>query len=288
MSGFEEGINPRIVALSLGAGVQSSVMALLLSREDERLMSQGYRKPDCAIFADTGWEPRNVYEHLDWLETQLTFPVVRVSAGNLREDTEKAQNVTGGQFITIPLYTNKQGKHGKLYRQCTTQYKIIPIIKHLRMMMGATGRPVPKGEIAWQLIGISMDEVVRMKPARDYWIENQWPLIDLRMTRSDCKEWFESEYPGRKLPRSACIICPFHSVSEWRYLKDNAPEDYEEAVTFDQAIRTEAHPIHKSLDGLAYLHRSMRPLSEVVDAAEQDDLRQPSLFSEECEGLCGV
>ena len=42
--------------------------------------------PDCAIFADTGWEPKRVYEWLDWLSTQLSFPVHRVSKGNIRDD----------------------------------------------------------------------------------------------------------------------------------------------------------------------------------------------------------
>ena len=54
--------------LSLGAGVQSSCMALMAEQGYE-----GFEKPDCAIFADTGWEPAAVYRHLDWLETQLSF-----------------------------------------------------------------------------------------------------------------------------------------------------------------------------------------------------------------------
>jgi hypothetical protein len=43
--------------LSLGAGVQSTT--LLLMSLDGTLP-----KVDCAIFADTGWEPARVYEHL--------------------------------------------------------------------------------------------------------------------------------------------------------------------------------------------------------------------------------
>ncbi|MGZ2991111.1 hypothetical protein AAER26_00050, partial [Pseudomonas aeruginosa] len=44
--------------------------------------------PDCAIFADTGWEPKAVYEHLAWLRSPnvLPFPVHIVSAGDLRAD----------------------------------------------------------------------------------------------------------------------------------------------------------------------------------------------------------
>ena len=66
--------------ISLGAGVQSTTMALMAAHGDITPM------PDCAIFADTGAEPLAIYQHLDWLETKLPFPVHRVSAGNLRDE----------------------------------------------------------------------------------------------------------------------------------------------------------------------------------------------------------
>ena len=50
-----EGSSPspiRLRALSLGAGVQSTTMALLAAHGEVGPMR------DCAIFADTGWEPR--------------------------------------------------------------------------------------------------------------------------------------------------------------------------------------------------------------------------------------
>lgn len=59
--------------LSLGAGTQSSVLALLLSGSDPRLVERGYPKPDAAVFADTGWEPDYVYRHLEWLEGYWTI-----------------------------------------------------------------------------------------------------------------------------------------------------------------------------------------------------------------------
>ena len=57
--------------ISLGAGVQSSVMALKAACGELTPM------PELAIFADTQYEPSAVYEHLAWLETQLPFPVQR-------------------------------------------------------------------------------------------------------------------------------------------------------------------------------------------------------------------
>ena len=47
--------------LSLGAGVQSSTLALMAAHGEIEPM------PDCAIFADTGDEPKDVYEWLKWL-----------------------------------------------------------------------------------------------------------------------------------------------------------------------------------------------------------------------------
>ena len=57
---------PLIRILSLGAGVQSSTMALMAEEGEFGV------KPDAAIFADTGWEPSPVIEHLEWLKTQVS------------------------------------------------------------------------------------------------------------------------------------------------------------------------------------------------------------------------
>lgn len=72
----------RLRALSLGAGVQSTTLALMAAHGEIGPM------PDCAIFADTGWEPQAVYDHLEWLMSGnvLPFPVHIVSAGNIRDD----------------------------------------------------------------------------------------------------------------------------------------------------------------------------------------------------------
>lgn len=71
----------KLRVLSLGAGVQSTTLALMAAHGEIGPM------PDCAIFADTGWEPRAVYEHLAWLRSPnvLPFPVHIVSDGNIRE-----------------------------------------------------------------------------------------------------------------------------------------------------------------------------------------------------------
>ena len=63
---------PTLRILSLGAGVQSSCLALMAQ---EGLTKH---KPDYMIFADTGWEPSFVYEHVEYLKKAITIcPITR-------------------------------------------------------------------------------------------------------------------------------------------------------------------------------------------------------------------
>ena len=278
-------------AVSLGAGAQSTVLALLLSRSDRRLAELGYPKPNVAIFADTGWEPEYVYRHLDWLEEQLRFPVIRVAEGNLKVNLRQGRTASGHRFVDVPLFTvNGDGKKGMLRRQCTNHYKIRPIYRRIRKLAGGErGRPFPKDSHVEMWLGISLDEALRMKPSREPWVEHRWPLVDLGMSRSDCVEWFDSEFPGRHLPRSACVICPYRSDEHWIELKRSEPASYEEAVQFDRWLRTSTEtPVRKLLNGRPYLHSARRPLASVIEQREREGANEISDFNNECEGLCGV
>lgn len=269
--------------LSLGAGVQSTTMALMAAHGE-------IERPDCAIFADTGWEPRKVYEHLEWLTRQVHnhFPVHVVSAGNILSDIDlvlEGKAIRGmGRAATAPFFAiGKDGKGAPLRRQCTNHYKIEPINAKLREMLGLKPRQrLPKTPVVQVLIGISMDEIYRMKPAQEAWIERQWPLIDKRMTRSDCLLWMERNgYPTP--PKSSCVGCPYHSDAEWRRIRDEAPVEFSEAVALDKRIRGGFGGTRSKL----FLHRSLKPLDE-VDLSTAEERGQGNLFNNECEGMCGV
>ena len=263
-------IEPKLRVISLGAGVQSSTMALMAARGDIGPM------PDCAIFADTGWEPRKVYDWLEWLETQLPFPVYRVVAGNLRENAINGVNVTGHNYQEIPWY----GDSGMGKRQCTNKYKLEPIAKKQRELLGYAARQRIPGGSCEVWIGISMDEMQRMKDARNKWQINRWPLIEAGMSRRDCLKWMaERQYPTP--PKSSCLGCPFKSNSQWRELRDNDPEGWADACLVDNAIR-------ETRRRKQYMHRSLKPLSEVdlSTAAERGQVEFG--FLQECDGMCGV
>lgn len=268
-----------LTVISLGGGVQSSVMALMAAEGIIKPM------PDFAIFADTGWEPAGVYRHLDWLEAQLPFPVRRIQKSNIRDDILAGTNSTGQSFSSIPAFVrSKSGKSGLAKRQCTREYKLTPIETELRDLLGLGYRQaVPEGVFVELWIGISRDEIIRMKQSRQRWIENYWPLIELlKMTRDDCEQWFAEHYPGRTLPRSACIGCPYHTDSEWAAMKQFDRESWDDAVFVDAALRASGRA--ERFGGEMYLHSSLQPLDAVEFAASS----QMQLFGDECEGLCGV
>lgn len=264
-----------MTVLSLGAGVQSSTLALMMAAGE-------LEAPDCAIFADTQAEPGAVYRWLDWLEQQLPFPVYRVSKGSLRDYTLNA--IAGGRFVNPPFFTsNDSGGKGMLRRQCTREFKIEPIHKKLRELVGLKPRQrAPRETLVMQFIGISLDEAQRMKPAREHWIENRWPLVDLGMTRMHCLEWMRSH--GYPLPtKSACTFCPYHDDRTWRDMKAGDPDSWADAVRIDEAIRGGFRGTHQRL----YVHQSLRPLVD-VDLRIAEDFGQVDAFANECEGLCGV
>ena len=270
--------NATLRYLSLGAGVQSSVLALMASRGEVDPM------PDFAVFADTQWEPQRVYEHLSWLEQELTFPVYRVSMGNIRS---LAIGSTQGDWSPgLPAFISTE-KRGMIGRQCTNTFKIQPIQKKVRELMGLKkGQRFPKDTKVECWMGISRDEIQRVKDSRDWWVINRFPLIERMMTRHDCRIWFEENYPERTLARSACIGCPYHNDLEWRQMRDADPVSWDDAVEFDKALRSGNRNAFGAKEPV-YLHSSMVPLDQ-VDLSNAADRGQLDLFTNECEGMCGV
>lgn len=270
---------PTLRLISLGAGVQSSTLALMAANGVVGPM------PDGAIFSDTGAEPAAVYQWLDWLEEKLPFPVHRVSGGDLRHDVLKSALDLGRHAATPPFFTLTADGGGKgiLRRQCTKDYKIEPIRRKVRQLLGAprTGR-VPAGLLVEQWIGISLDEVQRMKPSRDTWTVHRWPLVDARMSRGDCLQWMERRgYP--RPPRSACTFCPYHNDAEWRAIKNGPADEWASVVELDKSIRSGVKGTRDRL----YLHRSCVPIDE-IDFSTAEDRGQLNMFGNECEGMCGV
>jgi hypothetical protein len=250
--------------------------------------------PDFAVFADTQAEPTSVYKWLDWLETQLPFPVIRVTKGSLTEETlkvrvkEKSKYGNGITYLrtNIPVYglmPNGEVRNA-VGRSCTADFKVAPILKEIRKRCGI--KHGQKNITVTQWLGISYDEMQRMKLPSNAWTQHRWPLIEKRMTRSHCKDWMaKNGYP--EPPRSACYYCPFHSDEEWRRLKTEDPVHFQKAVEFDSTFRRLQNQNPGGLRIEVFLHGSCKPLDE-VDFTDKHKDQLGFDFSSECEGMCGL
>jgi hypothetical protein len=261
--------------LSLGAGVQSSTIALMAHVGDLPPI-------DHAIFADTQSEPAAVYRQLEWLRGVLSFPVHVVTKGSLRQEILDASAGIAKAWGRPPLFiTNPDGSEGMTRRQCTVDYKIDVIQKQIRALAGiAVGSRGPRAVVVEQLFGISLDEAHRMRDPDFRWLRYAYPLIDRRLTRADCLAWLVRHGFPRP-PKSACTFCPYHSDRMWRDMQTQDPVSFADAVRVDDALRSGADFL---LTGVPYLHRQRIPL-RLVDFSRGG---QGDLFGDECAGVCGV
>jgi hypothetical protein len=261
-------MNEPIHIISLGAGVQSSTMALMAAHGEIMPM------PKFAIFADTGDEQHAIYEWLFDLTKLLPFPTL-----NARRKTELNLNLSDmiverGHTQIPAWFAGKDGRGALGKRQCTSKWKIEAIERRIREHLGLVRRRIPNGSVI-QWIGISLDEAHRMKPSRNNWQTNRWPLIELRMRRHDCLLWLMKHgYPTP--PKSACVYCPYQDDSRWRKLKKENGADWRLAKRVEASL----------LPG-EFLHRSLKPLDQ-VDFSTDEDHGQQVMFGNECEGMCGV
>jgi hypothetical protein len=222
---------------SYGGGTQSAAIAVLVARGE-------LPRPERIVIADTGREATETWEYTD----QVIGPLL--GAAGLTVD------VIPHEYATVDLYS-KQGdllipavtKGGRLPTFCSVEWKQRPVRRYLRSQGYGPSRPV----IMW--LGISIEEVHRIKPADVNWIEHQWPLAwDIRMNRADCVALVE----GAGLPtppRSSCWMCPHRSNAEWRRLRDHYSGDWDKAIALDEQIR------QKDTRGGLWLHRQRVPLT---------------------------
>ncbi|MFJ4688855.1 hypothetical protein [Streptomyces sp. NPDC088789] len=250
-------------------------------------------KVDYAIFADTGWEPKAVYSHLDRLEREIAKPagirILRVSSGNIRRDALDPEH----RFASMPLHIlNEDGRPGMTRRQCTGEYKVKPIKRKVRELLGYPyPARIPRDVHVEQWVGISTDEFHRAKDSDVKYMHNRHPLItDMGWSRADCVRYLTS-IGLAGTPKSSCLGCPFHGNAQWRAIRDESPEEWADVVEFDTAIRegnARANANGNRLLGQAFLHRSRVPLGEApidrVTAAEWAAL-QPEIDALGAAGL---
>jgi hypothetical protein len=306
--GQAEGSKSQMRILNLGAGVQSTTIALMGVKNwyywscSEPLPYPAVGLIEFAIFADTQEEPDAVYRHLEWLtlQTKKWFPILRRTAGKLGDNLVHGVNLQGKRFISIPSFTaEKEGKkYGITKRQCTAEYKVDVVERTIRReLLGLrSGQRIPNDLDITQVYGLSYDEpgrIARLKSRKaGSKLKAAFPLFEMEMTRGGCKTWLKKQVIPHEVPRSACVFCPYKRNNEWRRLRDEDPIGWHRAIEIDRAIRDHDLTCAGGMKQLQYLHDSCVPLeqADLSTLDEKAERRGQMLlgFHQECEGMCGV
>lgn len=229
--------------------------------------------PEMIIMADTSREARRTWRY-NWANI---FPRMYAAGANV--------HIASHDLATVDLYREKDGKKsllipaftqsGKLPTFCSNEWKTRVVRRYLKNIYGKDFECV-----MW--LGMSIDEIERLKHSDVKWIENAWPLAGmpvsqdygLRLTRSDCEQVvLDAGLPPP--PKSACDICPHTTNDVWLDMKTNDPADFAEAIELDRIIRA------NDQQGGVWLHADRIPLDQ-VDFTKPDE---PTLFG--CDsGFC--
>lgn len=261
--------------ISWGRGIPSTTMSLMSLYGD-------LEHVDAIIHADAGWEHRLTYEIGDYYSTLFAknrIYVVELKTGDIRREGAL-------EHIHIPFWTETGGP---LQRQCSVNFKIKPVRRHIRELMGyhPSNGPHPPTQSVEQWIGFTIDEVDRMSDSRVKYIANRWPLIEKRMTRADCINYILSK--GHPLPVwSSCVGCPYKNAARWM---ETTTDEFAEAIEFDEFNRH--NPLADRGNSTAnqlyiYRHNTI-PLANApleIDAKRNQKQNQLSLFP--CGETCGV
>ena len=187
--------------VSFGAGTNSTAMLIGLKERDIT--------PDHILFADTGGERPETYQHIkdvnEWLN-KIGFPQITVAQEKhtLESDCIKRKALPGIAYG---------------FKSCSEHYKVRPQKRWVKQ----NGIK----DIKW-IIGIDAGESHRAKD------DNNWyPLIEWGWGREECISAIERvglTQPGK----SSCFFCPSMRVAEIKNLKRVHPELCQRAIQMEE------------------------------------------------------
>lgn len=248
-----------VKAFSFGGGVQS-VAALVLA-------AQGRIDYRTFIFANVGDDSE--YPETMRYVREVAIPYAEahglelIEVKKTRRDGstetlwEKLHRTERSIDIPVRMWNGAPGNRG-----CTADFKIKPVAKEMRRLGATKSAPGMVG------IGISLDEWTRMKGSQLPHIVNDYPLVDLGITRQDCMALIRAA--GLAVPpKSSCFFCPFHAIPVWQDLYTKEPELFKRAVGLEKMINE-----RRDLLGLlpVWLTSRAKPLDQVITGEHENQL----------------
>lgn len=247
------------LAWSYGGGWQSVATGVLIGQGK-------LPKPDLAGIADTSREVGTTWEYLYGVMQPYLDRTCGVKIEVVPHSLARVDLYANDGGTLVPAYTRTEDvmglfgeqlyKGGRLDTYCSGEWKRDVMMRWYRL----------KGvESCVQMIGYSLDEAWRAKPARKKWCQPDYPLIRMGITRQMCGEIIEAA--GLPMPwKSRCWCCPHQSPEEWREVQSR-PEEFAAAVALEKEIN-ERDPDH---GGELFLYSGRVPL-ELATFSEKSDL----------------
>ena len=240
--------------ISFSGGVESTTMCLL------------YGKGATALFCDTGAEPEQMYERINYCEGRLKeihegdFELVRIRA-SVTAKGKKVDNLI--DYILQYAYMPSPSK-----RFCTKEFKVLPIDRFLK-----------KAGECELLIGFNADEDNRVGNAEMIeTINYRYPLIEDGLTRNDCEGALKANDLLPSLPfwmnRGGCWMCFYQNISQLK------AQYFFDRTTFDRIKRLE-EDVNAKMNDRKYFYPLFIGIGTSVRQIEIDCELESALWSEE-------
>lgn len=204
--------------ISFSGGVESTTMCVLFGDKAD------------AIFADTGFEHKEIYERIEKIEQwckafhRLTFKIHKV----------QQQNANGHGIKTLPEYIRFRRFYPSFQRRfCTKYFKIDPINDFMKQF---------KDEGVNVMIGLNADEINQRTGSHDLYsfITHSYPLAENGLTRAACIAILKKVdlYPNFPpyMKRGGCKGCYFKSVKEYTAMSLLNPEEYKDVEDLENDL----------------------------------------------------
>lgn len=206
---------PMIVAF--GGGMNST--AMLIGMQQQSI------KPDLILFADTGGELPETYEHVrhfaDWLQARGLPEIIWVSKTFAGEPTSLEADCLRNKTLPSIAFG---------WKGCSIKYKRDPQDKYCNNWPPAREAWL-RGSKCLKAIGYDAGEERRARLSEDEKYQYWYPMIEWGWWREECAKICQAE--GFSPPKSACFFCPNASKAEVLKLKQTHPNLLHRALSLE-------------------------------------------------------
>lgn len=254
--------------LSLGGGVQSTVLALMACVNVVHPGTFPYVPVyDAVIYCDLGLEAPWVYQQVRFVMdkcSECEIPVIILRTNLYQDFMDKFGRL---RVVAIPFWSiGKDGKKAKMRRRCTLDYKITAIQRFNRRALlgyrrGIKSRPWDLGEHTMH-IGFSAEEQHRIFDSYHPFYANRFPLWRMGLERKDNYAYLLEEW-GLDSKGSACAFCPFHRNYFFKKVKELFGGLWNKLVAFDQKLEVEQP--NTPIDSKLFISHSRKRLADLTE-----------------------